>query len=61
MGLGELEVFFELVDCSLVFFILGADLAEILLMAAVQSFDEGIDNGAERGWVQVGGRDGVPN
>src|SRR6266436_7197174 len=43
-GLSELEVFFELVDCSLVFFILGADLAEILLMAAVQSFDEGIDN-----------------
>ncbi len=34
-GLSILEVFFELVDLSLVFFVLGADLALILLMTAV--------------------------
>ncbi len=28
-------------------------------MMAVQSLDECIDNGAERGWVQVGGCDGI--
>jgi len=28
---------------------------------AVRSFDEGIDNGVERGWIQVGGCDGVAN
>ncbi len=33
--LGELEVFFKLVDRSLVFFVLGVDLALILLMTAV--------------------------
>ena len=59
MGLGELEVFFKLVDCSLVFFVLGLDLALILLMTAVRSFDKGIDNGVERGWIQVGGSNGV--
>ncbi len=58
-GLGELEVFFEFVDHSLVFRGFGLCLTEILLMMAVQSFDECIDNGAERGWVQVGGCDGV--
>jgi len=35
MGLGELEVFFQFVNCSLVFFVLGLDLALILLMTAV--------------------------
>ncbi len=35
MGLGVLEVFLQLVDRSLVFFILGPDLALILLMMAV--------------------------
>ncbi len=60
-GLGELKVFFELVNHSLVFFVLGADLALILLMTAVRSFDEGIDNGAECGWIQVGGCNGVAN
>ena len=34
-GLGELKVFLELVDRSLVFFILGPDLVLILLMTAV--------------------------
>ncbi len=58
-GLGELEIFLQLVDCCLVFLVLGLDLALILLMVAVQSFDEGVDNGAERGWVQVGGCDSV--
>ncbi len=28
-------------------------------MAAVRSFNECINNGAERGWVQVGGCDGI--
>jgi len=60
-GLGELKVFFELVDRSLVFLVLGPDLVLILLMAAVRSFNEGIDNGTERGWIQVGGCDGVTN
>jgi len=59
--LGVLEVFFELVDHRLMFRGFGPCLAEILLMAAVRSFDEGVDNGAERGWVQVSGCDGVPN
>jgi len=36
-------------------------LAEILLMMAVRSFDKCIDNGAERGWIQVGGGDGIPD
>ena len=58
-GLGELEVFFEFVDHSLVFRGFGLCLTEILLMAAVQSLDKCIDNGAECGWVQVGGCDGV--
>jgi len=58
-GLGILEVFFELVDLRLVFRGFGPSLAEILLMAAVRSFNEGIDNGAERGWIQVGGGDSV--
>jgi len=53
-GLGILEVFFGFVDLCLMFCGFGPSLAEILLMAAVQSFDEGIDNGAERGWAQVG-------
>ncbi len=35
MGLGELEVFLQFVDCGLVFFILDPDLALILLMTAV--------------------------
>ncbi len=61
MGLGVLEVFLQFVDLSLVFFVLGASLVEILLMVAVRSFDEGIDNGVERGWIQVGGCDGVAN
>ncbi len=60
-GLGELETFFELVNRCLVFRSLGPCLAEILLMTAVRSLDECIDNGAERGWVQVGGCDGVSN
>ncbi len=59
MGLGELEVFFQLFDCCFVFCGFGLCLAEILLMAAVRSFDEGIDNGVERGWIQVGGRNGI--
>ncbi len=59
VGLGILEVFFELVDLSFVFFMLSADLALILLMAAVRSLDEGVDNGVECGWVQVGGGDGI--
>jgi len=42
-----------------VFFVLGTDLALILLMAAVQSLDEGVDNGTECGWIQVGGGDGI--
>src|SRR6266478_5857669 len=58
-GLGELEVFFQLFDGRFVFCGLGPCLAEILLMAAVRSFDEGVDNGAERGWVQVSGCDGI--
>ncbi len=61
MGLGELEIFLQFVDRSLVFFVLGPDLVLILLMTAVRSFDEGIDNGAERGWSQVGGCNGVAN
>src|SRR6266403_2724017 len=60
-GLGELETFFELVDRCLVFRSLGPCLAEILLMAAVRSLDECIDNGAECGWAQVGGGDGIPD
>ncbi len=60
MGLSELETFFQFVDRCLVFHGFGPCLAEILLMVAVRSFDEGIDNGAECGWVQVGGCDGVP-
>jgi len=32
-----------------------------LLMMAVRSLDKGIDNGAECGWVQVGGGDGIPD
>ncbi len=60
-GLGKLEVFLQLVDCSLVFFVLGPDLALILLMMAVRSLDKGIDNGAECGWFQMGGCDGVMN
>ena len=59
MGLGILEVFLQLVDRSLVFFVLGVDLALILLMMAVRNFDEGIDNGAECGWIQVGGGDSI--
>src|SRR6266481_5973421 len=59
MGLGELEVFFELLDCRFMFRGLGLCLAEILLMAAVRSVDKGVDNGAERGWIQVGGRDSI--
>ncbi len=61
MRLGELKVFLQFVDRSLVFFMLGPDLALILLMMAVQSFDEGIDNGTECGWFQMGGGDGVVN
>src|SRR6266446_5450859 len=49
------KVFFELVDHSLVFCGFGPYLAEILLMTAVRSLDKCIDNGAERGWVQVSG------
>ena len=41
------------------FFVLGVDLALILLMMAVRNFDEGIDNGAECGWIQVGGGDSI--
>ncbi len=59
--LGELKVFLQLVNRSLVFFVLGPDLVLILLMTAVRSFDKGIDNGAERGWVQVSGCDGITN
>ena len=58
-GLGELEVFLQLVNCNLVFLVLGLDLALILLMTAVRSFDKGIDNGTERGWVQIGGGNGI--
>src|SRR6266403_1832688 len=58
-GLGVLEIFLQLVDRSLVFFILGPDLVLILLMVAVRSFDKGIDNGVEHRWIQVGGCDGV--
>ncbi len=59
-GLGELETFLQLVDRCLVSCGFDLSLAEILLMVAVRSFDKGIDNGMERGWLQVGGRDGVP-
>src|SRR6266478_4364998 len=59
MRLGELEVFLQLVNRSLVFFILGPDLALILLMTAVQSFDEGINNGVEHRWIQIGGGDSI--
>ncbi len=59
MGLGILEVFLQLVDRSLVFFVLGVDLVLILLMMAVRSFDKGVDNGVERGWIQVGGGDSI--
>jgi len=59
VGLGVLEVFFEFGDCSLVFFVLGPDLALILLMTAVQSFDEGINNGVEHRWIQIGGSDSI--
>ena len=58
-GLGILKVFFELVDLCFVFLILGLDLVLILLMTAVRSFDEGIDNGMECGWIQVGGGDSI--
>ena len=61
MGLGVLEIFLQFADCSLVFFVLGPDLALILLMMAVRSLDKGIDNGAECGWFQMGGCDGVMN
>ncbi len=61
MGLGKLKVFLQFVDCSLVFFVLGPDLALILLMMAVRSFDKGINNGAECGWAQVGSGNGIAN
>jgi len=61
MGLGELEVFLQFVDRSLVFFVLGPDLVLILLMMAVRSFDEGINNGTECRWFQMGGGNGVAN
>ncbi len=58
-GLGVLKAFFQLVDRRFVFRSFGPCLAEILLMAAVRSVNEGVDNGTEHGWVQVGGRDSI--
>jgi len=52
---------FKLVDLGLVFLVLGPHLALILLMMAVRSLNECIDNGVEHGWIQVGGCDGVAN
>ena len=57
VGLGILEVFFQLVDGRLMLLGLDADLLLIALMTAVQSFNEGINNGVEHGWIQVGGGD----
>ncbi len=59
MGLSILEVFLQLVDGHFVLLGLNADLLLIVLMAAVRSFDKGIDNGMECGWIQVGGGDGI--
>ncbi len=57
VGLGILEVFFQLVDGRLMLLGLDADLLLIALMTAVQSFNEGINNGVEHEWIQVGGGD----